>query len=70
MNLGTPPERYSQNWEAQRNREIESEDQRNLKRQADIELASGAKLILRATDGTRWSVTVSTAGVIGATKLS
>lgn len=70
MNLGTVPVRYDAAYEAQRNRELETEDLRNLKRQTDIELVPGAKLILRASDSSRWQITVSPAGVVGATKLS
>lgn len=66
MTLPEPPVRYSRENEAQRNRTLVEADSRNLKRQSDIQMVSGARLILISPDGSRWSVTVSDAGTLAA----
>lgn len=66
MNLPAPPERYSQASERQRNVILSQADGQNLKRNTDIDFASGAKLILHSPNGSRWNITVNNAGVIAA----
>lgn len=43
---------------------MERADLEGLKFGRDIELARGERLILRASDGSRWAVQVSAAGVL------
>jgi len=50
--------------EAQSYGEIEREDRRNLKRDQDIELAPGARIILRSPDGTRHAIAVADDGTL------
>ena len=69
MTLPNTPERYNQTVEAERNRALEAADRQNIKRQADIELVSGAKLILLSPDGTRWNITVANDGTLAAVAL-
>lgn len=69
MTLPNTPERYNQTVEAERNRSLEAADRQNLKRQSDVELVSGARLILRSPDGTRWNITVGDDGTLAAVEL-
>lgn len=69
MRLPDPGARYVQTEEARRNREIELADTRNLKRQQDIELVSGMRLIMTSPNGTRYTITVSNAGAVVVTAL-
>lgn len=66
MTLPTPPERYSSNIEAQRNRLIQDCDLQNLKRRSDLDLVSGARIILTSPNGSRWALTVDNAGTLAA----
>ena len=68
MNLPTPPFGYSQANEAALRRALEQEDRRNRKVGVDVELGS-ERLVLKSPDGTRFSVTVSNAGILSATAL-
>lgn len=69
MRLPDPGSRYIQSDEARRNREIELSDRENLKRQQDIELVSGMRLIMSSPNGTRYKITVSNVGAIVVTAL-
>lgn len=69
MRLPDPGARYVQSEEARRNREIELADTRNLKRQQDIELVSGMRLIMTSPNGTRYTITVSNLGVVSGTAI-
>lgn len=69
MRLPDPGPRYSQSDEARRNREIEMSDRENLKRQQDIELVSGMRLIMSSPNGTRYKITVSNAAAIVVTAI-
>ena len=71
MGLGLikPPPRYDQTYVIQINQALESEDLRNRKKGTDVEMGPGEKLILRAPNGTRWMLTVSNTGTVGATQL-
>lgn len=68
MLLPKPPPKYSQDVEARRNLALTTADDGNRKKGADIELSTD-RLILHASDGSRWQITVSTSGVVGATAL-
>jgi hypothetical protein len=68
MNLPAPPTLYNQANEAALRRTLEQEDRRNRKMGADVEIGS-EKLVLRSPSGTRFSITVSDAGVLSATAL-
>jgi hypothetical protein len=68
MNLPAPPSSYSQANEAALRRALEQEDRRNRKADVDVELGR-ERLVLKSPDGTRFSVTVSNAGILSATAL-
>jgi hypothetical protein len=69
MKLPSPPGRYDQALEAQRNLLLEQADKQNRKRLEDFEVAEPQRLILRSPDGTQWKLVVSNAGVLTATTL-
>jgi hypothetical protein len=69
MRLPVPPGRYDQTLEAQRNLTLEQADLQNLKRQADVEVTSPQRLILRSPNGTRYKLEVSNLGILTATTL-
>jgi hypothetical protein len=69
MNLQPPPPAYSPADQAVLRDMLQAADQENRKRRADVDLSNGERLILKAADGGRWSVTVSDAGVLSATAL-
>lgn len=69
MRLPDPGERYVQSEESRRNREIELADRQNLKRQQDIELVSGMRLIMTSPNGTRYTITVSNLGAVSGTAI-
>ena len=69
MKLPTPPVKYDQSFEAQRNAFIEQMDQQSLKRQTDIEIVTPQRLILRSPNGNRWQLSVSNAGALVITAL-
>lgn len=68
------PDRYDPDTETERNRILVAADGQNLKGNTDVVLTgviSGStrkdlrpRLILLASDGTRWQIKVSTAGVL------
>jgi hypothetical protein len=68
MNLPAPPPDYSPANEAAVRRALEQEDRRNRKIGADVEMGR-EKLVLKSPNGNRWAITVSDAGVVGATAL-
>jgi hypothetical protein len=65
MRLPSPPNEYAVTNEAQRNLVIEQADNLNHKKNRDVEIGDG-RLILKSPNGTRYQITVSNAGVIGA----
>lgn len=67
MILPRAPSQYEQSNEQQMRDALAREDQVTPKFGRDIELARGERLILRASNGSRWALTVSTAGVLGTT---
>jgi hypothetical protein len=69
VKLPYPPQAYDPNEQARARFQLEQEDAHNFKRDRDVELAGGPRLILRSPDGSRWSITVSNVGVISAVAL-
>lgn len=41
-----------------------AEDERNFKKGRDLELARGERIILRASDGSKWALVVATDGTL------
>ena len=68
MNLAPPPNAYSPRYMIESNRAIEQADAVNVKRGRDYEVGQG-RVILTASDGTRWALTVSVTGVLGTVAL-
>jgi hypothetical protein len=69
--LGRAPEAYSQAAEEERNRALQVADQENYKRNNDVRVKGtgnpdirGARLILRADDGSLWQIVVSNGGAL------
>tara|TARA_R110000737_G_scaffold95256_1_gene129306 strand:+ start:561 stop:707 length:147 start_codon:yes stop_codon:yes gene_type:complete len=48
---------------------MEEADQSNFKHFQDVDLANGERFILVSANGTRYSVTVTNAGVLGTTAI-
>ena len=65
MKLPPAPSAYSRLDQTDVRRQIELAEQQNHKRNRDVEVGS-ARLILTSPNGTRYSITVSNAGVISA----
>jgi hypothetical protein len=68
MRLPPSPVDYVISTEQQRNLTIELADKQNHKKDQDVEIGA-ARLVLRAPNGTRWSVTVDNSGNLGTTAL-
>jgi len=68
MRLPKPPNQYSATIEGQRNLVIEKYDGLNHKKNRDVEIGDG-RLILKSPNGTRYQITVSNAGVVGASSI-
>jgi hypothetical protein len=68
VRLPSPTPRYSVTNEAQRNLTLELADNLNHKKSQDVEIGDG-RLILQSPNGTRYQLTISNAGVVGATAL-
>lgn len=65
MRLPSPPNAYAVTHESQRNLVLELADNMNHKKNRDVEVGDG-RLILKSPNGTRYQITVSDAGVVGA----
>lgn len=65
MRLPRPPERYDPRDQAELRVQLERADDASHKRGQDVEIGA-ARLILRAPNGTRYSITVSNAGALSA----
>lgn len=65
MKLQAAPQTYQRADQQEVRRQIEAADLQAHKRGRDIEVAP-ARLVLTAPNGSRWSVTVSNAGVLAA----
>ena len=68
MRLPPSPVDYVLSTEQKRNLTIELADKQNHKKDQDVEIGA-ARLVLRAPNGTRWSVTVDNSGNLGTTAL-
>jgi hypothetical protein len=67
LRLSQPPSDYDRDQETNRNIELESADRSNFKHFEDVDLANNERLILPSPNGTRYSLTVTDAGVLGTT---
>ena len=67
LRLSPPEAEYDQERETARNLSLENADRSNFKHFEDVDLANGERLILVSANGTRYSVTVTDAGVLGTT---
>jgi hypothetical protein len=69
LRLAEPPEEYSRDAQIFANVAMERADRSNFKHFEDVDLANNERLILVSPNGTRYSVTVSDAGVLGTTAI-
>lgn len=69
MNLLRATEGYSRSNEQYVRDELVRQDKLNFKKGQDVELAQGERLILRDTNGVRYSITVNTSGALVVTAL-
>lgn len=67
LNLPRPSDRYDPRAEAERNALLQAESAQKFDRRERIEAVAG--VVIKSPDGTRWLLTVSDAGVVGATAL-
>jgi hypothetical protein len=65
LRLSPPPGDYDREWETDRNIELESSDRSNFKHFEDVDLANNERIIMVSANGTRYSLTVTDAGVLG-----
>ena len=66
MILQPPSQNYDPTFEIERNRELESQDALNRKKQQDVEIAKDERLILSSPNGTRYKISVDNSGVLSA----
>ena len=69
LRLSPPEANYDQEQETDRNLSLENADRSNFKHFEDVDLANNERLILVSANGTRYSVTVTDAGVLGTTAI-
>jgi hypothetical protein len=69
LRLSPPEADYDRQRETARNLSLENADRSNFKHFEDVDLANNERLILISDNGTRYSVTVTDAGVLGTTAL-
>lgn len=69
MRLPVPSNTYDARSEMQRNLLLEQSDYQNRKKNQDLEIAGAERLILSSPNGTRYSITVTNAGVLQATAI-
>jgi hypothetical protein len=69
LRLPEPQPGYDRQAEIFNNIAMEEADRSNFKHFEDVDLANNERLILVSADGTRYSVTVTDAGVLGTTEL-
>lgn len=69
LRLPEPDPEYDRRSEIFKNTMMEAADQGNFKHFQDVDLANGERLVLVSADGTRYSVTVTNAGVLGTTSI-
>ena len=68
LKVPSPTTSWSAPYQTRVNQALESNDITNRKKGTDIELDAD-KLIIRSPNGGRWQITVSDAGVVGATAI-
>jgi hypothetical protein len=69
VNLLRATEGYSRTNEQYVRDELVRQDKLSFKKGQDLELAQGERLILRDTNGVRYSITVNTSGALVVTAL-
>jgi hypothetical protein len=69
LRLPEPQAGYDRQAEIFNNIAMEEADRSNFKRFEDVDLANNERLILVSANGTRYSVTVTDAGVLGTTAI-
>lgn len=69
MNLSTAPGKYDARDEAETRAEIMREDGKNQKKNEDVYLVRGRRLILQSPDGSQFTLTVANDGTLSATAL-
>ena len=69
LRLAEPRDEYSRESMIFANVALERADRSNFKHFEDVDLANNERLILVSANGTRYSVTVSDAGVLGTTAI-
>jgi hypothetical protein len=82
LRLGSPPRKYDKQfatyvpdmkiwlqYEVSRTVDLEAADRSNFKHFEDIDLGNKERLVLYSADGSRFSLTVTDAGVLGTTEL-
>lgn len=62
MSLQRAPERYSKEDQDRLRLDLDGRDKRARKIGQDVEIAGDERLILSASDGSRWSVIVDSSG--------
>lgn len=66
MNLPNPPATYSRDDQSQLRTELAQESQRTLKKNADIDIGTKARLFLHSPDGSRFKIVVANDGTLSA----
>ena len=69
LHLPEPRPDYDRQAEIFKNIAMEEADRSNFKHFEDVDLANNERLILVSANGTRYSVTVTNAGVLGTTAI-
>ena len=69
LHLPEPRPDYDRQAEIFKNIAMEEADRSNFKHFEDVDLANNERLILVSANGTRYSVTVTDAGVLGTTAI-
>ena len=69
LHLPEPRPDYDRQAEIFKNIAMEEADRSNFKHFEDVDLANNERLILVSANGTRYSVTVTDAGVLGTTSI-
>lgn len=69
VNLPSAPESYSQSDESHFRGQLQQLLNAVRSGREDVELTSNQRVIIRSPNGARWALTVSNAGVVGATAL-
>ena len=69
LHLPEPQPGYDRQAEIFKNIAMEEADRSNFKHFEDVDLANNERLILVSANGTRYSVTVTDAGVLGTTAI-